>query len=53
VLADADEDVAQVVEGVDAVQLAQGNERVEDAGSLGSFVAASTTAGNFSMQGAS
>jgi hypothetical protein len=43
VLADADEDVAQVVEGVDAVQLARGNERVEDAGSLGSFVAASRT----------
>src|SRR5579863_6809883 len=40
VIADAHEHVAQVVEGIDAVQLARGDERVEDAGSLGPFVAA-------------
>ena len=40
VIADAHEHVAQVVEGVDAVQLAGGDERVEDAGALRTFVAA-------------
>src|ERR1700684_2606281 len=39
-IADAHEHVAQVVEGVDAVQLAGGDERVEDGGTLGAFVAA-------------
>jgi hypothetical protein len=40
VIADAHEHIAQVVEGIDAVQFAGGDERVEDAGPLGSFVAA-------------
>ena len=40
-LADADKHVAQVVEGVDAVQLAGGDQRVEDTRPLGSFVASS------------
>jgi hypothetical protein len=40
VIGDADEHVTQVVEWIDAVQLAGGDERVEDAGTLGAFVAA-------------
>ena len=38
VIADAHEHIAQVVEGIDAVQLARGDERVEDTGTVGSFV---------------
>lgn len=37
--ADAHDDVAEVVEGVDSVQLAGGEQRVEDAGAFGTVVA--------------
>jgi hypothetical protein len=37
--ADADDHVAQVVEGVDAVQLACSEQRVEDAGALRTVLA--------------
>jgi hypothetical protein len=40
VVADADEHVAELVEGVDPVQLARGDERVEDARSLRALLAA-------------
>jgi hypothetical protein len=39
VLSDADQDIAQVVEGIDRVELAGGQERVEDAGALSALVA--------------
>src|SRR5262249_19400940 len=41
VRADAHEDVTQIVEGVNAVQSARGEQRVDDAGSLGSGLGSS------------
>jgi hypothetical protein len=40
VAADAHDDVPEVLEGVDPVQLAGGEQRVQDAGSLGAVLAA-------------
>jgi hypothetical protein len=40
VIGDATDDVAQVVERVDAVQLAGGEQGVDDAGAFGAFVTA-------------
>jgi hypothetical protein len=37
--ADAHDDVAQTIEGVDAVQLARGDQRVEEAGTFGAVLA--------------
>jgi hypothetical protein len=39
-IGDADEDIAKVLEGVDRVQLARGDEGVEDAGPLSALFAA-------------